>query len=144
MNRSKEINFIIGSAIFAFTGLSIYWIVWFTMPQLVQLQIPNASDHLVYINFEQAFPLADSYIIISLIIGTIGLLQMKSWGFLATMLGCGAVIFLGLMDLLYFLEHNTVFPLDAQKCVELLIIITVLSLDPFIIKLLWKNRKEFM
>jgi site-specific recombinase XerD len=53
-------------------------------------------------------------------------------------------IFLGLMDLLYNLEHKMFTPLNAESTIELIIIIVTLSLGSIMTVFLWKHRKEFL
>ncbi len=144
MKRPHEINIVIGIGIFAITVLTVYWITWFTVPELIQSRTPEAPDYQVYVNFEQAFPLADSFIAIAALIGVIGLWRMKPWGFLSMMLVAGGAIFLGLMDLLYDIQHSMFVPLNAETTIELIIVILTLSLGPIMTALLWRRRKDFM
>jgi uncharacterized membrane protein (DUF2068 family) len=144
MQRPHDINIVIGIGIFAIIAIAMYWITWFAAPQLIQSRTPEAADYQVYVNFEQAFPLADGFIAIASLIGVIGLWRMKSWGFLSMMLGAGGAIFLGLMDLLYDIEHSMFVPLNAETAIELIIVIITLSLGPIMTTLLWRRRKDFM
>lgn len=130
--------------IFAFIGLVTYWIMWFTVPQFIQSRMPDAPDYATYIAFEQAFPLEDGYVAVAALIGVIGLWQMKTWGFLSMLLGSGGVLFLGLMDLLYDLEHQMFIPFNAGSIIELLIVIFFLLLGSIVTTLLWKHRKKFL
>jgi len=144
MKRPRDINIVIGIGIFAVIAIAAYWITWFTAPQFIQARAPGAPDYEIYVNFEQAFPLADGYVAIAALIGAIGLWRMKSWGFLSMMLAAGGAFFLGLMDLLYDLEHSMFTPLNSESIIELIIVLLVLSLGPAMAALLWKQRKEFM
>jgi len=144
MKRPSEIKFVIGIGIFAITVITLYWITWFTAPKLIQARTPDAPDYQIYVNFEQAFPLADGFIVIAALVGVIGLWQMKSWGFLWMLLAAGAAIFLGLMDLLYDLQHDMFVPLNAETTLELVIVILTLLLGPIMTALLWKRRKDFL
>lgn len=144
MKLHKDIKIVIGIAVFAFVTITAYWIIWFTAPQFIQSRTPDAPDYAIYIAFEQAFPLADFYVVVAALIGIIGLFKMKSWGFLSMLLGSGGAIFLGLMDLLYDLEHKMFTPLNAESTIEFIIVILTLSLGPIMSALLWKHRKEFL
>jgi hypothetical protein len=144
MNRPHAINIVIGLGIFAFIAISLYWITWFLTPKLVQSRTPDHLDYACYVTFEQSFPLADVYVAIAALLGAIGLLKMRSWGFLSMMLAAGGAIFLGLMDLLYDLEHVIFIPLSAESVTELLIVILLLSLGPVLVTLLWKKRRLFL
>jgi len=144
MKRPREINIVIGIGFFAVTAISLYWITWFTAPQLIQSRTPEASDYQIYVSFEQAFPLADGFVASAALIGVIGLWRMKSWGFLSMVLAAGGAIFLGLMDLLYDIQHRMFVPLNAETTIELIIVIITLLLGPMMAALLWKRRKDFM
>jgi hypothetical protein len=144
MKRSRDINIVIGIGIFAVIAIVAYWITWFAAPQAIQSRTPDAPDYSIYVNFEQAFPMADGYVAIATLIGVIGLWQMAPGGFLSMMLVGGGALFLGLMDLLYDLEHQMFVPLTAESLIELIIVIVTLSLGPIMTSLLWKHRKEFL
>lgn len=144
MKLHRDIKIVIGIGIFGFVVLTAYWIIWFTAPQLIQSRTPDAPDYAIYVAFEQAFPLADSYIAVAALIGAIGLSKMRPWGFLSSLLGSGGLIFLGLMDLLYDIEHKMFAPLNAESTMELVIVILTFVLGSIIVTLLWKHRKEFL
>lgn len=144
MNRSRDINIVIGIGIFAVIAIAAYWITWFAAPQFIQSRTPDAPDYAIYVNFEQAFPMADGYVAVAALIGVVGLWQMKPWGFLSMMLAGGGALFLGLIDLLYDLEHQMFIPLTAESLIELIIVIITLSLGPIMTALLWKRRKELL
>ncbi len=144
MKLHRDIKIVIGIGIFGFVILTAYWLIWFTAPQFIQSRTPDAADYTIYIVFQQAFPLADFYVAVAALIGAIGLFKMKSWGFLSMLLGSGGLIFLGLMDLLYDLEHKMFIPLNAESTMELVIVILTFVLGSIIVTLLWKHRKEFL
>jgi hypothetical protein len=142
MKRPLEINVVIG--LFAVVAVCLYWITWFAAPQFIQARTPTDTDYEIYVNFEQAFPLADGWLALASLVGVIGLWRMRDWGFLFMLLAGGAAIFLGLMDLLYDLEHSMFAPFTAEAAVELVIVVAVLALGPAMIALLWRRRREFI
>jgi hypothetical protein len=144
MKRPPGINLVIGLGIFSAVAITLYWITWFTAPQLIQARSPAAPDYSIYVNFELSFLLADAWLATASLVGVIGLIKMRDWGFLFGLLAGGAAIFLGLMDLLYDLQHNMFTPLTAEALTELLIVILLLTLSPLQISILWKNRKLFL
>ena len=144
MQRPREINIAIGIGIFAITVITLYWVTWFAAPQLIQGRTPDEPDYQIYLHFEQAFPLADGFIVLVSLVGVIGLWRMKAWGFLWMLLAAGAAIFLGLMDLLYDLQHEMFFPLTVETAIEPVIVLLTLSLGPLIAALLWRCRADFM
>jgi hypothetical protein len=56
----------------------------------------------------------------------------------------GAAVFLGLMDLLYDLQHAMFVPLTAEAAIEPIIVLLTLSLGPLITALLWRRRADFI
>ncbi len=144
MKRTREINISIALGLIAALGIFLYWLAWFAAPELVQSRSPQDADYLIYVSYEQAFPVADAWIAIAALIGAIGLWQMRSWGFLFMLLASGAAIFLGLMDLSYDIQHSMFIPFTAEAAIELAIVASVLSLGTCQIVLLWRNRKRFL
>lgn len=144
MKRPLEINVVIGLGIFAVVAVCLYWFTWFAAPQFIQARAPADPDYQIYVNYGQAFPLADGWLAVASLVGVIGLWRMRDWGFLFMLLAGGAAIFLGLMDLLYDLEHSMFTPFTAEAAVELVIVILLLALGPAMIALLWRRRRDFI
>lgn len=144
MKRPLEINIVIGLGLFAVVAVGLYWITWFAAPEFIQARTPADPDYQIYVSFEQAFPLADGWLALASLVGVIGLWRMRDWGFLFMLLARGAAIFLGLMDLLYDLEHSMFSPFTAEAVVELAIVVLLLALGPVMIALLWRQRREFI
>ena len=143
MQRPRGVNFVIGLEIFTVVGVVLYWTTWFFAPEIIQARSPDAHDYQIYVTFEQAFPLADSWLAIAALIGVVGLWRMRDWGFLFSLLASSAAIFLGLMDLLYDLEHGMFIPFTSEAGIELIIVLLMLLLAPLQIYLLWRHRRMF-
>jgi hypothetical protein len=60
------------------------------------------------------------------------------------LLAGGAAIFLGLMDLLYDMQHGMFVPLTGEAAIELVIVALLLCLGPLMVGLLWKQRELFI
>ena len=144
MQRPHDVNFVIGMGIFAAAGVVLYWAAWFLAPEFIQARGPGAEDYESYVNFEQAFPLADGWFAVASVIGAVGLWKMRDWGFLFMLLAGSAAIFLGLMDLLYDLENNMFVPFETEAGIELAIVVMLLGLGPLEIGLLWRRRRTFI
>jgi hypothetical protein len=144
MGRTREVNLLIGIGLSLALGVTLYWITWFSAPSVLQSRTPDAPDYPIYVAFEQAFPLADAWLAAAALIGAIGLWKMRDWGFLFMLLAASAAIFLGLMDLLYGLEHGMFIPLTAESAIELMIVILLLLLGPIIIYLTWGQRRRLL
>jgi len=143
IQRPREVNFVIGLGIFTVVAAVLYWTAWFFAPETIQARSPDAQDYQIYVSFEQAFPLADSWLAIAALIGVVGLWKMRAWGFLFGLLAGSAAIFLGLMDLLYDLQHNMFVPFTSQAGTEFVIVLLLLLLGPLQISLLWRRRRMF-
>ncbi len=144
MKRPPEVNLVILFGLVSALGIILYWVTWFTAPEFVQSRTTDAPDYLIYLNFEQAFPLADGWLALAAIIGALGLRRMTDWGFVFALVASGAAIFLGLMDLLYDLEHTMFVPFTAEAAIELTIVVSMLGLGVLVIALLWRVRGLFL
>ena len=143
MQRPREVNFVIGLGILFVVSVVYFWATWFLAPEMIQARSPDAHDYQIYVSFEQAFILADCWIVISLLIGAVGLWRLRDWG-LFGLLSLGEVIFLVLMDLLYDLKHGMFVPLTSEAATELIFVALTLSLTPISIYLLWRHRRIFV
>jgi hypothetical protein len=102
------------------------------------------SDRPAYLEHEQSFPLADSYMALCCLIGAVGILRRRSWGLLFGLLAGSGIIFLGLMDTLYSIQQG-IFSLSSTAGVEALIICGIcLIVGPATIIYLWRNREELL
>jgi hypothetical protein len=144
IQRPREVNLVVGLGIFTVVAAVLYWTAWFFAPETIQARGPGEQDYQIYVNFEQAFPLADSWLAIAALIGVVGLWKMRAWGFLFGLLAGSAGIFLGLMDLLYDLQHNMLVPFTSQAGTEFVIVLLLLLLGPLQIYLLWRRRRMFI
>ncbi len=144
MKRPIEANVVIVIGLVVALGILLYWLTWFTAPEFVQSRSPDSPGYLIYVNFEQAFPLADGWLAVAALIGTVGLWKMRDWGYVFALIASGEAIFLGLMDLLYDLEHAMFVPLTPEAAIELVIVISMLGLGALVIALLWRIRRRFL
>jgi len=136
--RPKGLVWIIGLHVFALSALILYWIVFFTTGDV------QARNDLVYLAFERAFPLADSWLALCALLGAIGLWRRKSWGVLFGLLGGSSSIFLGLMDVLFNLNEGIYALGGAEMGIEIAVNLLTLGLGPVIIVYLWRNRESLL
>lgn len=144
MKRPADINIVIGLGIFASVAMTAYWTAWFLAPELIQARALGDPDYAIYVAYEQAFPLPDAFVALATLVGSIGLLRMRDWGLLSMLLGVGGIIFLGLEDLLYDMQHSMFTPLNMESAIELLIVLATLALGPLAATLLWRHRRELI
>ena len=82
-------------------GIIGFWLYFFK----VENKDPKNSQ--VYLHYERAFPLPDlGWIVVSLIIAGIGLLQNAKFGFIMTIASGGGLIFLGLVDVAFNAQNE--------------------------------------
>ena len=144
MKRPVDINVVIGIGIFAILAIAAYWLAWFLAPGTVQSRTPLDADYSVYVAYEQAFPLPDTFVALASLVGVIWLWKMREWGFLSMLLAAGGAFFLGLEDLSYDLQHNMFVPFNGAAAIELVIVLVIMALGPAMTLLLWKRRKEII
>lgn len=118
-------------------GIISFWTAFFSA-DLVNIDDPHLEE--IYVAFESAFPVADISLSIVLIIGGIGLLKKRPFGFLFSLLGGASLIFLGLLDV-SFNTKNGIYLLGIGEAI-LNIFINLLCLcgGIFLIVTVWKNR----
>jgi len=143
MKTSWRINWLIGLGLLAVILVPLYWILWFVSPEIIQSFTPGSPEYAAYVTFEQAFILADSWLALAALIGVIGLSRKREWGILFTLLAGGSAIFLGLMDLLYDLQHRVFVPLTPASAIELVIVVMLLGFGTCVIVLSWSVRNDF-
>ena len=139
--RSRAI--VVGVMLFAAALTIAYWVLWFGGGRSLLASSQAAS----YFVFENAFPAADAWLVLTLILGAIGLMGRKSWGLLFSLLAGGAGIYLGCMDVLFDLENGIyLIPKGADPSsaiIEMCINVLTFGLSIIISIYLWRNRTRF-
>src|SRR5579859_4533300 len=82
---------IAGVMLFGVALIAAYWLIWF----LVDRDLLASAHTSEYFAFENAFPAADAWLGVTLLLGAIGLLRRRPWGLLCALLAGGAGIYLG-------------------------------------------------
>ena len=123
---------IAGMLLFAAVITTAYWVIWFSNRDIL------ASTHTIqYFTFENAFPTADGWIVISALLATVGLIRAHRWGIYWTIVAAGSGIYLGCMDVLFDLE-NGIYSLKGDPGAAIVeIIINILTFSLGIIGLVW-------
>lgn len=126
------------AALMAVGGLATaaYWIDWFTGGNV------RTSEDQAYTDFEQAFVLADTYMAGMLLVAA-----QRLWSGREDAVGMGiaagsAVVFLGLMDLLYDLQHRKFAARTPEMAIEKAIVAACLAGGPFTMLRLWRARRR--
>ena len=118
----------------AAAGTVAYWLAYF-FAHAVQ-----TADDPVYLGFEAAFPLADSYMATAYLVSAIALLRGHVLAVPAGLVAGSAMVFLGCMDMLFNLEHGKYADLTAAMAIETAINAACLTLGPVTIVRLWRIR----
>ena len=142
IKRSPIIHLLIGLGLFAAAAISMYWILWFLAPQTIQVFGPGSPEYPTYVAFEQAFLLADPWLALVALCGAIGFLYKQRWGLLCMLLAGSSAIFLGLMDLMYDLQHGVFASLTGEAAVEMVIVALLLGLGVSVIILTWREIRH--
>ena len=144
MRRPREINWAIGIGVFCVAAVALYWTAWFAAPEFIQARQPGAPDYALYVNFEQAFLLADGWLATAALIGVFGLKRMRDWGWLFMLLAGSSAIFLGLMDTLYAIQQGVFSSFSPEAAQTFIICATCLILGPITIIYLWSKREHLL
>lgn len=135
---------IIGVMVFAAALTLAYWIIWFGVDRNTL-----ASSHTAtYYTFENAFPAADGWLILTLLLGALGLARRRPWGLLWGLLAGGAGVYLGCMDVLFDLENGIyLVPKGGDPsavAIEATINVLTFALGLIVISYLWRRRRWFL
>jgi len=116
--------------------ITAYWTDFFTSGTV------NITASRDYINFQETFPLADSWAAFAAFLSIVGLLKRKSWGVLFGLISGSSVIMIGLMDVLYNINQGNykLVPANSAMNIELFVNLFCLLSGTIIIIFLWRNR----
>lgn len=118
--RGLVVGVLVGAAVLTVT----YWVVWF----FVDRSILASDTRGAYYEFENAFPLADGWLVLCLVGAAVQLVRRRSSVLLWLLAGGGAGLYLAGMDILYDLEHQIWFRGGSGGLIELTInILTVVA-----------------
>ncbi len=119
-------------------GTLLYWLDFF-----VSGRVQVRSDP-VYLAFERAFPLADTWMAVCAVIGAIGLVRRRPWGLLFGLLAASSQVFLALMDVTFNLNEGNYAIGSVAMAFEILINVVLLAGAPMLIAWLWRNRSVLL
>lgn len=137
----RGLRLIAAIMLFAAALTIAYWVVWFGGGR--DLLASSHAD--AYFRFENAFPAADAWLALTLIIGAVGLVRRRAWGLLAALLAGGAGIYLGCMDVLFDLENGIyLVPKGGDPsavAIEVAINVLTFALGVVVITYVWRQRR---
>jgi hypothetical protein len=141
MQRSTALTITAALMLLTAIGIILFWGIFFA-DLTAQRESAFASRSGTWFAWELSFPLADAWIALTAIAGAISLWHMRPTGLLFGLVSGGAMVFLGLIDLLFFLENGLYLPMNAEAATELLIHLWATGFGLFAIATVWKHRKN--
>jgi hypothetical protein len=116
----------------------LYWVAWFGHRSLVATVHTTA-----YYQFENAFPLADGWLVLCLLGAAVSLSAGRPAALFWLLAGGGAGLYLFAMDTLYDIEHR-IWGKGANGLVELGINLVTLVLSLAILGWSWSRRHPLL
>jgi hypothetical protein len=116
-------------------GTTAYWVGFFWGGSAL-----HAAEDPVYYGFERAFPAADAWMALAAAVAAVGLRRRRRWAVPWGIAAGSALVFLGLMDVLFDLEHGVYARPSGAMAVEVVINVFCLSVGPFLMLWFWRGR----
>ncbi|MBN1811131.1 MAG: hypothetical protein JXA14_04775 [Anaerolineae bacterium] len=140
MQRSTALTITAVLMLLTAIGTILFWVIFFADLE-AQRESTFASRSKAWFAWELSFPLADAWVALTATAGAIGLWRRRPAGLLFGLVSGGALVFLGLIDLLFFMENGLYLPMDAEVAIELLIHLWATGLGLFAIATIWKHGR---
>jgi hypothetical protein len=118
--------------------IAAYWLAWLTHRSLVA-----SETTLAYNQFEDAFPLADAWLVLCLVAASYCLVTSRRAALFWLLAGGGAGLYLFGMDVLYDLQHS-VWGKGGNGLMELVINLVTLGLSIFVLCWGWGRRDALL
>jgi hypothetical protein len=128
----------IPSLFFASAVLISYWTAW-----IVARDVVASDDTSQYVDFEQAFPLADSWLVFAALLAAIQFWRTRPSALVWTLALGGGGIFLFALDVLYDLQHG-IYAQGGPGLIELGINVTTLFASSGLLYFGWHYRRELL
>jgi hypothetical protein len=115
-----------------------YWAAWYGHRSWVAVETGP-----LYEGFEGAFPLADGWLALCLVLGALALWRQWSSALLWLLAGAGAGFYLFGMDDLYDIQHH-LWGKGANGRMELVINVITLVLSATMLRWTWRRRRALL
>lgn len=112
-----------------------YWMTFFTSGAT------QVREDDVYLAFERAFPLADTWMAACALLAAIGIWRGRSWGLLFGLLTGGCLVYLACLDVLFNLNAGNYGIASAAMGAETVINVGSLAIGVALIAWLWRHRE---
>jgi hypothetical protein len=120
----------------AAAGTILYWVAYFGFGAV------QTSTDAGYVAFENAFPLADAYMVAAYLVAAHLLVRGRTTAVPVGIAAGSAMVFLGLMDTLFNLEHAQYAAWTAEMATETAINVVCLVFGPWTMVRLWQARRR--
>jgi hypothetical protein len=142
-NRVSELprggRFILGLLIFGVVATAAYWVVWFGIDREILASAHTPS----YYAFENAFPIADAWMVFAGLAAAVALVRRRASALLWSIAAGTTSIYLGLLDVLFDLENGIYRSSDTGGvAVEIAINVLTLAMGAVVLAWAWKKRRE--
>jgi hypothetical protein len=131
---TKELRRLTVAGVVALTVLVLYWALWYLAREVVR-----SDDSHAYYDFENAFPLADAWLGLCVLLAVRAVHRGSPTALLWLLTGGGAGVYLFCMDVLYDLEHG-IYATGAGGVIELAINLLTLGLSAWFLRWAWSRR----
>lgn len=141
MRRPKILTAVSVLMLLTALGTIVFWGAFFADLD-AQRSGEFASRLDVWFGWEMSFPLADAWMALTAILGSVGIWRVRPAGLLFGLVSGGAMVFLGLMDILFFVQHGLYSPVTLEVAVEMAIHVWTVAFGLAAISLLWRHRSR--
>jgi len=124
-------------------GTLVYWIAFFADYE-AQRDGYLARRCNCWFLWERSFLAADAWTAALCVLGAIGLWRVRPAGLLYTLAASGSLVFLGLIDALFFLQNGLYWPLNSDVAVELFIHVWTAVLGLSAVACVWPRRDHLL
>jgi hypothetical protein len=120
----------------AAVGTIAYWVAYFWFGAV------QTGDDPGYVAFENAFPLADAYMAVAYLVAAHFLVRGRVAAVAVGIAAGSAMVFLGLMDTLFNLQHGQYAIRTPEMATEIAINVVCLVFGPWTMVRLWSARRR--
>lgn len=138
-NRPAAFTIIAILLLLTAVGTLVFWVA-FLADYEAQRECYLARECNCWFLWERSFPAADAWTVVLCVLGAVGLWRVRPAGLICTLAGGGALVFLGLIDALFFLQNGLYWPLNGDVAVELFIHVWTIALGLSAIACVWPRR----
>lgn len=143
--KTRPVGLTVVAVLMAVTaiGTLLFWVTFFAdleAQRTGHFALQSAS----WFAWELSFPLADAWMSLTALLAAVGLWRMRPSGLSFSLVSSGAMVFLGLMDALFFLQNGLYVPLSAEVIVEMTIHIWTIAFGLAAMVTVWKHRHTLL